>query len=100
MLTQKDDCLKHSNNLKKLAAIESNRAMPSRCRVTSYGEVIALSDTIRKLQVGQSFVVDTKQGRNSALQMGSKLKIKLTSAKDNELDGENAKYRIWRVEEK
>lgn len=60
----------------------------------SYGVEISLPDTIKKLEPGQSFVVDTHSGRTRALQVGYELKINLLSRKESQ-DGTD-RFRIWR----
>jgi hypothetical protein len=84
--------------LGKTAVIESGHELPEPpATVLSYGIRISLPDTIRKLEPGQSFVVDNHAGRMRALQVGYELKIGLMSRKEDQ-DG-TERYRIWRKHE-
>lgn len=67
--------------------------MPERGTVLSYGTRVPLVDTLRKLQAGQSFVVDTHSGRSNALDTAPRLGIKLTTKRQ-----EDGRFRIWRKE--
>lgn len=80
----------------KKATIETGHEIPTKSQVTSFGEVVALADTIRSLQVGQSFVVDGPKGRARALQAGNHLCIALTSIRIESGDDEVQRFRIWR----
>lgn len=75
----------------KPAAIEDAIPLPPRANVKSYGLTVDLVATIRALKPGQSFVVDSPDGRERALKMGIRLEVELTSRSI-----ENGRFRIWR----
>ena len=79
----------------KTATIESGPELPEPSSAKSYGVDISISDTIRKMEPGQSFVVDGHPARVRALQVGLDLKISVTSRRETTADGVE-RYRIWR----
>lgn len=67
-----------------------------RSRVTQHGVRISPTETLRKLEVGKSFTVDTDQHRRTVLAAAHRLGISVCSAKDENGNG----FRIWRKEQK
>lgn len=76
-----------------LPAIDNGVPLPERGTVLSYGNRVPLVDTLRKLQAGQSFVVDTVKARIATLDTAHRLGIKVTTKRQ-----EDGRYRIWRKE--
>jgi hypothetical protein len=74
------------------AATENNVPVRYHARVTSFGKVISPTETLRALDVGQSFLVDDKRGRACVANTAYRLDIKVRTAKEGE------RFRIWRTE--
>ena len=73
------------------AAAENNVDPPCHASITSFGQVISPTESLRALAAGQSFLVDDKRGRNSVVSAAYRLDIKVRTAK------EGARFRIWRL---
>lgn len=75
------------------AALESNLT-PRRLRatITSFGNIISPTATLRKMKVGDSFLVDDKKGRNAVSCAAYRLDLKITTER------EGTRYRIFRME--
>lgn len=63
-----------------------------RASITSFGQPISPTATLRKMKVGDSFLVDDKKGRNSVSCAAYRLDIKITT------EQEGKRYRIYRTE--
>lgn len=74
----------------KKAVADSNVPLPTKGTVTSLGEVISPTETLRSLSPGQSFLVDNRRGRAIIVSAAYRLDIDITTAK------EGARFRIWR----
>lgn len=75
------------------AALESNlKPRKLRATITSFGQPISPTATLRKMKVGDSFLVDDKKGRNSVCCAAYRLDIKITTER------EGARYRVFRTE--
>ena len=73
------------------AATESNVPEPAeRSSVTQFGVRINPTESLRALQIGQSFLVDTKRCRATVVSTAYRLDISIRTAKDGD------KFRIWR----
>jgi len=72
-------------------AIESNVPLPVG-KVTQFGIPISPTETLRKLQPGQSTIVDTKAARKVMASIAHQLDIPIRTAR------EGKRYRIWRIE--
>lgn len=75
------------------APIETNLT-PRRLRatITSFGSMVSPTATLRKMKIGDSFLVDDKRGRNSVACAAYRLDIKITTER------EGNKFRIYRTE--
>jgi hypothetical protein len=74
------------------AAAESNIEPRCHARITSFGQIISPTESLRALKPGQSFLVDTKQARGSVVSAAYRLDMKISTAKEGE------RFRIWRLE--
>jgi hypothetical protein len=75
----------------KAAAENSIPFRPTKATITSFGEVVSPTETLRSLQPGQSFLVDDKRARMSVASAAYRLDIEIRTAK------EGGRFRIWRV---
>lgn len=75
------------------APIESNRKPRNlRATITSFGIPISPTNTLLKMKVGDSFLVDDKRGRNSVACAAYRLDMKITTER------EGNRFRIYRTE--
>lgn len=74
------------------AAAENDIPEKLHASITSFGQVISPTETLRSLKPGQSFVVDNKRGRTCVANTAYRLDIKVRTAK------EGTRFRIWRLE--
>lgn len=72
------------------AVFESHVPSPIRSTVTQFGLRISPTKALRKLEPGQSMIVDNKRARQIMVSAAYRLDISIQTAKEGE------KYRIWR----
>lgn len=63
----------------------------TRSTVTSFGDPISPTETLRAMKPGESFVVDTRRGRSIVTSAAYRLEINIRTAK------EKTRFRIWRL---
>lgn len=63
----------------------------TRSTVTSFGETISPTDTLRAMKPGDSFVVDTRRGRSIVTSAAYRLEINIRTEKEGE------RFRVWRT---
>ena len=65
--------------------------LPVHSTVTSFGDPISPTETLRAMKAGESFLVDDKRGRSIVVSAAYRLDINITTAK------EGTRFRIWRL---
>lgn len=75
------------------ATAENDVPVRHHARVTSFGEVISPTETLRALKPGQSFLVDDRRSRACVANTAWRLDIKVKTAMEGE------RFRIWRLAE-
>lgn len=78
----------------KMPKAAAENDVPARCAasITSFGQPVSPTESLRALKPGQSFLVDDKRARMSVTSAAYRLDIKIQTAK------EGKKFRIWRLE--
>lgn len=77
--------------MQKAVTTSSVPTPETRSTVTSFGDRVSPTTTLRSMKPGDSFVVDTKQGRSIVVSAAYRLDIAVRTAKEGE------RFRIWRV---